>query len=105
MAEFSIKVSPDIMLRQADAIKNNVNTIRQNLDNIKNRVTASKNYWEGEASNLHLKSYEKMEEQGEEIIHRLGEHPNDLLRMAGIYSDNESKAAESANSLPNDIFS
>lgn len=105
MADFTLKVSPDTLIRQADAIQKNVQLIRQHFDNINRRVNKSKNYWEGEASNLHVRTYSGINEQCGEIVKRLSEHPNDLLKMAGIYSENETKIVEESNSLQSNIFS
>ena len=55
MADFTIKVSPDEMIRQADNIKDSVEKIRKQFANIEELVNRSSAFWEGEASNLHIK--------------------------------------------------
>lgn len=105
MADFTIKVSPDEMIRQADNIKDSVEKIRKQFANIEELVNRSSAFWEGEASDLHIKKYRDLKQDCDEISRRLGEHPDDLLKMAGIYSESETRSTEDSNSLQSNIFS
>ncbi len=106
MSDFTIKVSSETMVQQASAIQTAVNNIRQNLHNIGERVAQTRNYWEGEASNSHINTYNsELKNQCDEILNRLFEHPNDLLKMAGIYEQTEKEDVENIVSLPQNIFS
>lgn len=105
MAEFTIKVSPEVMIQQADAIKGSINVIRQQFSAIEERVRHSSGYWEGEASSLHTTQFASIKETCEDVSQRLSEHPDDLLKMAGLYAESENKSAEEANSLMSNIFS
>lgn len=105
MADFTMKVSPETMIHQADEIKGSVDTIRQQFVAIENCVRRSTGYWEGEASKLHTTRFVKIKENCDDITHRLREHPDDLLKMAGLYTDSETKSTEESNSLQSNIFS
>lgn len=105
MSEFTMKVSPETMIRQADEIKGSVERIRQQFASIEECVRRSSGYWEGEASNLHKMRFAKVKESCDDITRRLSEHPDDLLKMAGLYTDSEMKSAEESNSLQSNIFS
>lgn len=105
MAEFTMKVSPETMIRQADEIKGSVDTIRQQFAAIENCVRRAPGYWEGEASNLHTTRFSKIKESCDEITRRLSEHPDDLLKMAGLYTESETKSTEESNSLMSNVFS
>ncbi len=106
MAEFTLRVSTESMVQQAFAIQEIVSRIRQQLQNIEDRVMSSKSYWEGEASDSHINSYNtEIKNQCEEILSRLYEHPDDLLKMAGIYETTEKEDVENIVSLPQNIFS
>ncbi len=105
MADFELRVSPDVMMRQADAIQNRITAIKQQFGIIDSTVKKTRGYWEGEASRLHEKKFLKLKSDCDEITKRLGEHPNDLLKMAGLYKETESQSVGDANSLQSDIFS
>ena len=104
MNEFTLKVSESAMIRQAGLITSNVERIRASLDSIKSAVCGSRYYWEGEASDLHVKNYTKTEPEMDEVLSRLREHPTDLLRMAGIYRECEQKNTDTAGSLPDNVI-
>lgn len=105
MADFIIKVSPETMLKQAESIKGNVKNIEKLFTSIEERVFGSRTYWEGSASNTHITRYNKIQENCRDIIRRLSEHPEDLLKMAGLYQETETQAKESAESLAGNILS
>lgn len=105
MADFTIKVSPDVMLRQAATVKNSVSSINRMFESIAQRVARSQTYWEGSASNLHITKFNKIKENCHDITRRLSEHPDDLTKMAGIYKKTETNAQRSANSLSSNILS
>lgn len=105
MSDFTMKVSPETMIRQADEIKGSVDRIRQQFSSVEECVRRSSGYWEGEASNLHTTRFAKIRKSCDDITRRLSEHPDDLLKMAGLYSDSETKSAEESNSLQSNIFS
>ena len=105
MADFTMKVSPETMVHQADEIKNSVDTIRQQFGAIETCVRRTSGYWEGEASKLHITRFSKIKEKCDGITRRLREHPDDLLKMAGLYTDSETKSAEESNALQSNIFS
>ena len=104
MLEFTMKVSPETMINQADEIKGSVDRIRQQFAMIEECVRRSSGYWEGEASNLHTTSFAKIKESCDVITRCLSEHPDDLLKMAGLYIDSETKSIEESNSLQNNII-
>lgn len=105
MAEFTIKVSPDALVNQAGEIKNSIENIRQLFQAVEESVQRSTSYWEGEASDLHKSRFSTIKENCDEIARRLGEHPDDLLKMAGLYTESENKSVEDSNSLQSNVFS
>lgn len=105
MAEFMIKVSPDALIHQAGEIKKSTEAIRQLFHAVEESVRRSSGYWEGEASSLHTTRFSSIKESCDEITRRLGEHPEDLLKMAGLYTESETKSVEDSNSLKSNVFS
>lgn len=105
MAEFMIKVSTDALIHQSEEIKKSTEKIRQLFQTVGESVRRSSGYWEGEASNLHTTRFSSIKESCDEITRRLAEHPEDLLKMAGLYTESETKSVEDSNSLQNIVFS
>lgn len=101
---FIIKVTPDKLLSGANDITNEINRLESSWKKIGSIITNSKNYWEGDASNMHQKYYKEVQEQVDQILKRLKEHPADLLQMAGLYQEAEKSASAVANSLPMDVI-
>ncbi len=61
-------------------------------------------YWIGEAGEMHRNMYRDLEDDIEEILKRLGEHPVDLVAIAQKYSDVELKIQQEIQELPGDII-
>lgn len=104
MADIILKVSLDKMKSKASELTEQINNIETNWKNLAGVVRKSKSYWQGDASDLHRKYLKECEEEVQEILKRLKEHPSDLLAMMGIYDEAEKKAEQIANSLPDDVI-
>lgn len=104
MASITLKVTPDELKKKSGDISKSITEIESDFDKIEQVITGTRKYWEGEASNQHIKSYTKMKEEIETIIKRLKEHPKDLESMAGIYQENEQAVQKLAATLPADLF-
>ena len=104
MGGFKLKVTPDILKSQAQIINQEINLIEKQWANIETLIKRSKGYWEGDASQQHINYYKEFKEPISQIIKMLKEHPNDLLKMAGIYDSAEKEAAELTTSLPDEVI-
>lgn len=99
MAGFEIKASPDEMEKKAAEVEKEIAEIEKMWEKIKNIVQSSKNYWEGEASEAHQNIYRALEQDGDRVIKRLKEHPEELCNMAGWYSRAEQNAQGKSKNL------
>lgn len=99
-----LKVSPDVMKNQSQAIKGEIRKIELEWEKIEETIARSKYYWQGEASNIHQKAFNKVKTEVEEVIRRLKKHPANLLEMAGVYIEAENDAVQSAKALPEDVI-
>lgn len=104
MASMVLKVSPDELKKKSGEISKEIGSIEADFEKIDQLVTGTKRYWEGDASNQHIKSYTKMKDDIKNIIKRLKEHPVDLEKMAGVYEQTEAAASQAASALPTDIL-
>lgn len=105
MASITIKVNTSVMVNKAGELKSQIKKIKGSWETLKKAVNNSKTYWEGEASNRHIEMLNKEQENVENVIKRLEEHPDDLLKMADLYVKSEEKNENLANELPTDIIS
>ncbi len=102
--DFVMKVDPEKLKEQADAVSECVNQIKKDFDGIRQLVKRSGIYWQGEAGRRHYQIFEENEEDISQILKRLGEHPTDLLKIAGIYIKIEQLNETVAGSLPEDVL-
>lgn len=99
-----LKVTPDVLTQMASDIEKQISDIQTQFDEIDTEINKTRGYWEGEASDEHLSRYEKMKDSWETAVKRLSEHPDKLLRMAGIYREKEAAALEKAQALQADVI-
>lgn len=105
MASINLKVKPDELKKKSAEIQKEITDIENDFTKIDEYVTGTKKYWEGEASDVHIKGYNKMKDDFKTIVKRLKEHPKDLETMAGIYEETENSIKEAVSSLPIDVIS
>lgn len=104
MSDVRIKVDTGKLVKQAGNIKKNIQSFRKEWNALKTAAENTKTYWEGDASNKHGNMLSKTVEEVEEVINRLSEHPDDLLKMANLYVEGEKASEEIAKSLPKDVI-
>lgn len=104
MSDFLLKVSTDDLIRQANTVRTNVQNIKNRIEYIQQKIMGTY-YWEGEASSLHKNKYTSLEPQLKDSINRLEKYPDDLLKMAGLYAQSESENTQTANELQSNIIS
>lgn len=88
-----LRVTPEILEGKAEEFSDVVREIRTHFEQIKSVSEKTKGYWQGEAGNLDREGYKSYNDDISFILRRLGEHPDDLLAMAGIYRSAEKNIA------------
>lgn len=104
MNDITIKVSTQVMVSQADAIRKTADHTKQLFERVREIVNGSRSYWEGEAQNKHLAALEKLQPAYEEISALLCSRTEKLLQMAGIYTESENMSVRDSQSLPSNII-
>ena len=99
-----IKVDPQTLSDQADIVNENVRNLSKKWRDIKKTIRGTRKYWKGDASDAHRKVLNLIEGDIDEILVLMSDHPNKLRKMAGIYDKAETKAAETAGQLPDNLF-
>ncbi len=104
MASITIKVATQVLTAKAGEINGNIDSIEKALNTIGDQISSSKNYWEGDASNIHQQRYKAMQGDIQKVIKELRDHPRNLMQMAGVYVSGENTVKAVANSLPADVI-
>lgn len=101
----TIKVSTEQLMEKADVVNSRIDAVSQCLEQMKNSVQKTRNYWVGEAGDLHRKVYEEKQPMLEEILKRFKEHSVDLISMAKNYESAEKVIEEAAvQQLPDNVI-
>lgn len=89
MANLILRVTPEVLEKKAEEFTGIINEIKGHFDQIEAVSDRTKGYWQGEAGDKDRAGYASYKDDINFIIHRLQEHPADLLSMAGIYREAE----------------
>ena len=104
MADVRLKVTPGELQRHAAELERQIANAQRNWKGLCETVRASRYYWEGEAGDRGRKLLDDRMEDVQAVLSRLSEHPSDLLEMAGIYTDTETKALNLAGTLSDHVI-
>lgn len=99
-----IRVNSDEYKRKSDQVLSDINAIEHEWREIRSRVMAARNYWEGRAGDAHYRIYEDIAGDMEAVIKRLWESQVELRIMAGIHEGSEAKAEAQSHKLPDEVF-
>ena len=104
MSTVNVRVNTDSMLNQSNLVKEDVEKIDTKWKSIADLIKGSKGYWEGEASDAHIKAFKEIEDDVEMVIKRLGENVITLQKDAGIYESANAAIEGEIGNLKVDIF-
>lgn len=99
-----LKVTPEILVSKADEVLKDVNSIKQAMESIRQKVEGTNAYWLGEAGELHRRLYNEQKENIEDMMRRLAEHPRDLKLIANNYMTTEKEVENIANALTDNVI-
>jgi WXG100 family type VII secretion target len=100
----NIRVDTNVLKDQSNLVLNDVKNIERHWQSICKLVESTRNYWEGEASDAHVKVFREIQPDVEKVIKRLNDNPVKLQMEAGVYEATEQEVTAVGNNLPNDIF-
>ena len=87
-------VTPERLNQKAGEVEKHVANMRQRFVAMNVLVQKSKGYWIGDAGNMHRQNYSEQQDNIEQVLRRLGEHPGDLRAIAQTYTATELKIEE-----------
>ena len=95
-----ILVTPEILQKKADEASNAISRTTAAFHEMKNIVSSTLSYWEGDAGDRFRGMFQERAGEVEQMLSRLQVHPDKLLIMAGIYIDEEKRRMEEHAKLP-----
>lgn len=86
--------------RMQDQISN-MNSAYIKIDQIVNR---SQRYWQGEASDNHIRKNDDIKADYTKVYTELAKEPSNLYKIAGVYKEAEETTTDISMSLPVDVI-
>lgn len=99
-----VLVTPEVLISQAEEVRRLGNDMRLHFQKMDEIMNKTRNYWIGDAGDIHRQRYEEHKDDVDLMLRRLLEHPDDLLQISGNYSTAENKNIAEAQSLPSNFI-
>lgn len=103
-SQINIKVRTDDLITTSTNFSNEIKKIENEWKLISDQVNKMSGYWIGDASDTHQQHYNSVKEEVEELLAKLKERPDELLRMADLYDQVEREAVESVMALSDNVI-
>ena len=85
---------------KADDATSSITQMEAVFGSLKNLVTQTASYWDGEAASRFRSMFREREKDVDGMLSRLKKQPAKLLEIAGIYVENETQVTEEHGRLP-----
>lgn len=99
-----LRVDTNVLKDQSNLVRDDIREIERCWNNIGKLINGTRGYWEGEASDAHIKVYRDIEPDVVKVIQRLKQNPVKLQMDAGIYDGTEQAISAEVTALPNEVF-
>lgn len=99
-----IRVDPTELIGKSESVSESIRKMQDRLGELGNIIRRTEGYWIGEAGEQHRKMYFDQEAVQTEIMNRLSRHPKNLLMMAGIMKDADTRLSGVSRGLPTNIY-
>lgn len=100
MSGVTIRVSPQEIITKSEEVSSALARMEESYNLMKAMVVGTASYWEGEAGNSFRNMFQDKQDEMETMLNRLKNHTTNLLKMAGLYEENEDKLEEENVVLP-----
>ncbi len=99
-----IRVTPQVMRNQAQEVKRLGIEMQNRFKELESIMSRTKNYWIGDAGDVHRKMYNERKSDIATMLKRLKEHPDDLIMIAANYDEAERENVSKSAPLPSDVI-
>lgn len=105
MDNFTLRVTPAELKKKSGEFSDIIDKIERSFNQIEDIATRkTSGYWIGEAGDKDRSGYASYKDDIRFILKRLREHPDDLLKMAGLYTEAESDVLNKNTALKTDLI-
>ena len=104
MAGIEFSVTPQELLQKAEAMEQAISSLKEDYTDLKNLINRTSGYCIGEGGNSCRRMFSDRQEEVEEMLERMRDHPEKLLNIAGIYRSGEEKIVQDHMRLPADFL-
>lgn len=99
-----MKVEPKVLRNTAQQVTGLARSLQNDFSEMQTVVERTRYYWVGAAADRYRKEFASQKQETQELLALLGKYPQDLLSMAQIYEDVESRNTQATQALPSDIL-
>ena len=99
----TLRVTPEELKAQSNKVTDDITSIRQDIQKMKDAVENTSSYWLGDAATKQRTLFTDGYADIEKMMTRLDTYPTRLLQMAGIYETSEETNETTASALTPDI--
>lgn len=99
-----ILVSADSLIASAGKLKEKIMRAEASYNTVMEIVRNTNRYWIGQAGDEHRSAFLDQQDDIDQILVRLKEHPDDLLKIAGVYVKAEEKTATITSAPMTDLI-
>ncbi len=100
-----IKVKTEELVAKASEVTGYIQKTKELFENVLDLVERSNYYWVGAAGDHHRKLFSEEKPNIEEILKRLSEHPDDLLKIADVYDKTEKSTVAANQAISSNLIS
>ncbi|MBR1472541.1 MAG: hypothetical protein IJ600_12990 [Lachnospiraceae bacterium] len=102
----TLSVNTDVLITKANEVEDKVKEMRTQFDQMTALIDGTRNYWIGEAGDMHRNLYNGHKEDIEKKLQDLEAHPVNLREVANrVYGGLVSEIKETVEALPGDAIS
>ena len=94
-----VKVNTAALKEKSGEFKTAARLLQKDFDEFQRIVDHTRYYWVGPAADRYRKSFAANKAATDILLRRLEKYPEDLMVMAGLYEQNESKQTSTASAL------
>lgn len=95
----------DKLVAQSNEVRALASDMKVKFQRMEDLMNKTRNYWIGEAGDVHRQRYDEQKEDIEIMLRRIFEHPDDLIQISGVYRAMENNAVAASQPLPVDPIS
>ena len=98
-------VQPSDLTRTAGDFNTKNQQVQALTQSMLELIRSMNSVWSGDAYNAYNTTFNKLDEDMQQISRMITEHATDLMDIAAKYEETENRNVEAANALPTDVIS